>query len=110
MDNSPAFRVYLLDGEFGLYIGQTDNLKRRIRQHRTGRCYTSSRIGAFRLGHKWAFETRLDALRVEALLQQMQADEGDSAVWGLALDHVSAEVLAKAALGVRVKGESKWRN
>jgi predicted GIY-YIG superfamily endonuclease len=66
-----AFTVYLLECADGsLYVGHTDDLDRRMRQHDLGidGCYTSTRR-PLRLMHAEDFESRYEALVIERKLK-----------------------------------------
>lgn len=65
------FYVYVLsnpDGRF--YIGQTNDLKRRLREHRSGKVYTTNRIkGPWELFYYEASTHQADAFRRERFLK-----------------------------------------
>ena len=66
-----AFTVYLLECADGsIYVGHTDNLDQRMRQHDAGTdgCYTATRR-PLRLLHAEEFETRYEALVIERKLK-----------------------------------------
>ena len=66
-----AFSLYILECVDGtLYIGHTDNLDERMRQHDAGRAasYTASRR-PLKLLHVEEFETRYGALTMERKLK-----------------------------------------
>jgi predicted GIY-YIG superfamily endonuclease len=66
-----AFSLYILECADGsLYIGHTDNLDARLRQHDEGvaRSFTSTRR-PLKLLHAQEFETRYEALTMERKLK-----------------------------------------
>lgn len=67
-----GFYLYILECADGtLYIGHTDNLDRRLRQHDEGKAgsYTASRC-PLKLLHIAEFETRIEALTMERKLKR----------------------------------------
>jgi len=57
--------VYILKGEKHLYIGQTSNLDRRIKEHINGKVWTTKRVGTIGLVYYEAFKAKEDAIRRE---------------------------------------------
>ncbi len=65
------FCVYMLrfERDGSRYIGHTDNLVRRIKQHLAGKCkYTKSK-GPFKLIYVEVFESREEAVKREKFLK-----------------------------------------
>ena len=72
-----SYWVYVLVNPEGkLYIGQTDDLPRRLSQHNDpayrGTLYTKRHPGPWRLVHKEQFATRRQAMRRERELKTSQ--------------------------------------
>jgi predicted GIY-YIG superfamily endonuclease len=65
------FVVYILQGSSGRhYIGMTNNLERRLIEHRSGHTHTTRRLGGdLKLVASRGYSTRADAMRVERLLK-----------------------------------------
>ena len=63
------YYVYILrsiKSPLRLYIGHTENLERRLAEHRAGNCHSTVRMGGFRLIFYEAFVAKGDAQRREA--------------------------------------------
>ena len=56
-----------VDGE--LYVGSTNDLKRRLREHNTGKSFSTSRRGPFELVYYEAYKNLQDAREREASLK-----------------------------------------
>lgn len=64
------FYVYVLrDGKGRLYIGYTKDLKERIKQHNSGKTWTTARMSDIELIFYEAFKSKLDAMRREKYLK-----------------------------------------
>jgi putative endonuclease len=63
--------VYVLQSESdrGLYIGYTGDLRRRLREHQTGRAFATSYRGPWRLIYYEAYFDERDALGREEFLK-----------------------------------------
>jgi putative endonuclease len=63
--------VYILQSESddGLYIGFTTDLKRRLKEHQTGKSFATSYRGPWRLIYYEAYLEELDALGRERYLK-----------------------------------------
>jgi predicted GIY-YIG superfamily endonuclease len=81
-----AFFVYILLGRKKAYVGQTNSLSRRLRQHFRGECITSKRCQVYRLAHYWNVATRYEALKLEFFLQELQRKFEDCALWEVVID------------------------
>lgn len=72
---SCMYYVYILHNEESdkIYIGQTDNLERRLKQHNDSefdkRSFTKLNKGKWKLVHKEVFLTRREAMRREKQLK-----------------------------------------
>ena len=73
--------VYILQSESTgkIYIGQTENLDKRLRQHNDPECkltlYTKRNKGPWTLLHSEEYPTRRDAMRREKQLKSGQGRE-----------------------------------
>ncbi len=56
----------------GLYVGFSADLKRRMREHLNGKCFTTSRMGEIELIHYEAYKDQSDARRRELYLKTTQ--------------------------------------
>ena len=65
------FYVYILQSQKdkGLYIGYTDNLKRRLNEHQDGKSLATKGRIPFKLIHYQAFISQKDALETEKYLK-----------------------------------------
>ena len=57
--------VYVLKGKSKIYVGLTDNLKRRVAQHKRGQTHSTSRMGDLKPIYYEAFITEKDARKQE---------------------------------------------
>ncbi len=55
-----------------LYVGYSADLKRRFREHKNGKCFTTARMGEIELIHYEAYKSEDDALRREKYLKTTQ--------------------------------------
>jgi len=90
--------VYLLDSARGMYIGQTADLEKRLRAHKSGAVKSTAQLGGVVCQWWWNVCTRYEALKLELYLRRMQRECGDASVWGLMLDSVTASQLLHEAL------------
>ena len=68
--------LYVLEGKKGRrYVGITNNLERRLSEHRLGSSRSGNLIGSFRLLHKESFPTYLAARQREKFLKSGQGRE-----------------------------------
>ncbi len=58
-----------------LYIGQTQDLKKRLREHREGASFYTKRASDWRLIHSEEFQTRSEAMRREKQLKTYKGRE-----------------------------------
>ena len=65
------YYVYILQSlkDHGLYIGYTDNLKRRLKEHQDRKSFATKGRVPFKLIHYQAFESQKDALSTEKYLK-----------------------------------------
>ena len=72
------FYVYVLrDNESGkFYIGRTEDLKRRIREHKVGHTHTTARYKEKNLIYFEGFISKKDALRRERYFKTSQGKKG----------------------------------
>lgn len=65
------YYVYILqsDKDNGLYIGYTENLKRRLKEHQDGKSFATKSRLPFKLIHYQAFISQKDALSTEKYLK-----------------------------------------
>lgn len=64
------FYVYVLRGrEDRLYVGRTDDLKRRIRNHKEGKTWTTRRMLPIKLVFYESFLSKEDSIRRERYLK-----------------------------------------
>ena len=76
--------VYVLRcGEGSLYCGITNDLKRRVRQHRegTGARYTRGR-GPLRIAHWWILGSKPEALKAEHAFKKLGSEQKRAAIRG----------------------------
>ena len=68
------FYIYVLQSreKGSLYVGYTANLKRRMKEHLNGKCYTTSHMGEIELIHYEAYKAQSDAIRREDYLKTTQ--------------------------------------
>ena len=68
------YYVYVIQSQdtLGLYVGYTEDLKRRLREHVNGKCTTTSRMGKLELIHYEAYKSKEDAHRREDYLKTTQ--------------------------------------
>ena len=61
------YYVYILQSAVDdrIYIGQTSDLKRRVKEHQVGKGYTTRKYGGVRLVFYEAFASKEDSLRRE---------------------------------------------
>ncbi|HEY4473887.1 MAG TPA: GIY-YIG nuclease family protein [Candidatus Paceibacterota bacterium] len=65
--------VYILRNPAGkLYIGSTDNLNRRLLQHRSGTTPSTKRLGAEELVFSQEYPSLLEARRIEMKLKRFK--------------------------------------
>ena len=72
-----AFVVYVLQSKTTdrLYIGQTNNLERRLREHAAGQTRSTRGRGPWKLIYTRDFPTRTGAVRHERRLKRMKNRE-----------------------------------
>ena len=64
------FHVYVLrNGEGRFYVGQTDDLERRIAEHNTSTAFSTRNRGPWQLVHYEEFASRADALKRQRQLK-----------------------------------------
>lgn len=65
------FYVYILQSlrDKGLYIGYTNNLKKRLKEHQSGKSFATKGRLPFELVHYQAFNSQIDALETEKYLK-----------------------------------------
>ena len=64
------FTVYVLKGQDGkLYKGMTNDLRRRLTEHRSGHTETTSRMTGLRLVYKEEYDTFTEARKRELYLK-----------------------------------------
>ena len=76
--------VYVLRcGDGSLYCGITNDLKRRVRQHRegTGARYTRGR-GPLRIAHWWVLGSKPEALKAEHAFKKLGSEQKRAAIRG----------------------------
>ncbi len=81
--------IYILSGSKGCYIGITDNLERRFKQHLTGNSSSSCQTKAgnnLNIEHWWNISNRYLALKIEQLLHKIQREEGNNTIWQIVHD------------------------
>ena len=68
------YSVYILESESTgkLYIGQTNDLDRRLRQHQRGYVRSTKRRGPWKLLKRVELESRADAVMLELKLKKMK--------------------------------------
>ena len=66
------FYVYLLESKDKFYIGFTDNLKRRVKEHNAGQSVSTKAHRPWRLIFYEAYADKDDALRREGYLKTSQ--------------------------------------
>lgn len=68
------FSVYILqsDASGRLYIGHTQNLKRRLYEHNAGQTRSTRGRGPWTLLHAEAFPSRPEAVQCERMLKRMK--------------------------------------
>ena len=68
------FHVYILASQKRgtLYIGVTNDIARRLSEHRAGAGGFTSRYGVFRLVHTEEYPSALEAIRREKMLKKWQ--------------------------------------
>ena len=59
------FYLYVLKGDKKIYIGRTDDLKRRIKEHYNKKVWTTKRMKRVELIFYEAFKSKKDAIRRE---------------------------------------------
>ena len=70
---SETYWVYVLELENGRrYVGQTNNLTRRIEEHKNGRSPYTRKMGVRQLVYSEKFETRSKAMEREKYLKSGQ--------------------------------------
>lgn len=68
--------VYILKNETGgFYIGSTDNLERRVKQHLAGNTKTTKKMKSFSLVFSQEYEKLKDARRVEYKLKKLKRSD-----------------------------------
>jgi predicted GIY-YIG superfamily endonuclease len=67
--------VYVLQGETKRYVGITNNLARRLAEHRSGHTKSSQVIGQFKLLHTEEFADHVSARKREKYLKGGQGRE-----------------------------------
>lgn len=72
--------LYILDTAGGLYVGITNNLSRRLKQHASGQCVTTRRMLPVRLRKHFHMPDYLYASKCERWLHRRQRAGGDKAV------------------------------
>jgi len=72
------FYVYVLKSkkDSKLYIGYTNNLKRRIQEHNKGRNFSTAHRGSFSLVYYESFASQKDATAREKRLKQFKSAYG----------------------------------
>lgn len=78
------YYLYILRNEFGrLYIGQTNNLERRINDHKTnhGAKFIKD-YGCFKLVYAEEFKTRTEAMRREQQLKKWRIAKKEALIAG----------------------------
>lgn len=70
MDTPYLYILQNLDGKF--YVGSTDNLKRRIEQHKLGHTQTTKNMGTIKLVFSQKYDTLLEARRMERKLKKFK--------------------------------------
>jgi len=71
LDRFMKYHVYILcfDKLNHYYIGSTNNIDRRLEQHRRGHTPSTKRLGNFQLVFSQEFTTLLEARRIESKLK-----------------------------------------
>ena len=70
------FYVYVLRNPSGrLYIGQTDNLDKRVKRHQIGGVRWTSAHGPWELAYNETYSTRSEAMRRERVLKVGKANQ-----------------------------------
>ena len=65
--------VYILQNESGkYYIGSTNDLSRRLRQHHSGSTHSTKRMGSLSLVYKEEFDSLAVARRIESHLRRLK--------------------------------------
>lgn len=80
--------VYVLELPTGYYVGVTEDIARRLHQHRTGYCKTTRKMGATescKLLHSWEVPGRLWAERFELWLHRNAVRPGAKSPTNLSL-------------------------
>lgn len=80
------YSVYILRTSSNtLYIGQTNNLPRRLKEHKEGKASSAKYIryfSSFKLAHKETYLTRIEAVRREAQLKRWPRIKKDALIKG----------------------------
>ncbi len=64
------YSVYVILSESGiLYVGQTDNLSRRLEEHNAGVSFYTRRSKSWKLVYKEEYATRSEAMKREKVLK-----------------------------------------
>lgn len=68
------FYTYVIQSHsnLSLYVGYTSDLKRRMKEHMSGKCITTSHMGPIKLIHYEAYVAKEDAHRRELYLKTTQ--------------------------------------
>ncbi len=79
-----VYSVYVIKNQYGrLYIGQTNNLKQRLKAHNIGKSLYTKNKGIWELIFKKDFENRQRAVEFERLLKKQKGGNGLKKIIGL---------------------------
>jgi len=78
------YSVYVIKNQDSkLYIGQTNNIKRRLNTHNIGKSFYTKNKGCWELIFKKDFENRQGAVEFERLLKKQKGGNGFKKMIGL---------------------------
>ena len=80
----PYYLYIAKNSQKQLYIGQTSNLKRRIKRHnsKNGGKYTSDYFGDFKIVYYEAYTTRKEAMRRELQIKKWSRAKKEALIQG----------------------------